>query len=119
LGARLEVQRDIDSRCQTCLVPPLILQPLVENAITHGVAPALDGGIVSLSAELNGAGVKIVIENPFESGSASKNGAGFGLSNVKMRLANLYNGNARLDANQSSGRFRVELQLPCDHRKQT
>ena len=45
---------------------PLIIQPLVENAVKHGVAPSLDGGVVGLHAERNGAGVKIVIENPFE-----------------------------------------------------
>jgi LytS/YehU family sensor histidine kinase len=65
-------------------------------------------------AERNGAGVKIVIENPFEPESRSKGGAGVGLKNVKMRLANLYNNNARIDVKQDAGRFRVELQLPCE-----
>jgi two-component system, LytTR family, sensor histidine kinase AlgZ len=116
LGSRLKIERDIDPQCQQCLVPPLIMQPLVENAITHGVAPALEGGIVSLHAERNGAGVKVVVENPFEEENAVKGGAGVGLKNVKMRLANLYNGNARIDVNQNGGRFRVELQLPCEHR---
>ena len=114
LGARLRIHREIDPRCETCLVPPLIMQPLVENAITHGIAPALDGGIVSLHAEHNDAGVKIVIENPFESDDRVKNGAGVGLQNVKLRLANLYNGNARMDVTQNSGVFHVELQLPCE-----
>jgi hypothetical protein len=115
LGARLQVEREIDSACERCLVPPLIIQPLVENAIKHGVAPSLDGGIVSLHTERNGAGVKIVIENPFEADGGVKSGAGLGLNNVKMRLTNLYDGNARLDINQNAGRFRVELQLPCEH----
>jgi hypothetical protein len=115
LGQRLTVERKIDPECSRCLVPPLILQPLVENAITHGVAPALEGGVVSLSAERNGAGVKIVIENPVEAESASKNGTGVGLKNVTMRLVNLYDGNARMDVRQSSGRYRVEIQLPCEH----
>ena len=115
LGARLKVERDIDPLCQACLVPPLIMQPLVENAITHGVAPALEGGIVRLHAERNGAGVRIVIENPVEPDTGVQNGAGVGLKNVKMRLANLYNGDARLDVDQTGGRFRVELQLPCEH----
>jgi two-component system sensor histidine kinase AlgZ len=113
-GARLNIAREIDPRCETCLVPPLIMQPLVENAIKYGVAPALQGGTVSLHAERNGAGVTIVIENPFEPESSTKKGAGLGLKNVKMRLANLYNGNARLDVSQDNGRFRVELQLPCE-----
>jgi sensor histidine kinase YesM len=114
LGSRLTIERDIDPRCEACLVPPLIIQPLVENAITHGVAPALDGGVVRLQAERNGAGVKIVVENPFEPESTAGNGAGLGLKNVKMRLANLYNGNARMDVSDNAGQFRVELQLPCE-----
>jgi two-component system sensor histidine kinase AlgZ len=114
LGSRLKIDRQIDPRCETCLVPPLIMQPLVENAITHGVAPVLEGGVVTLLAERNGAGVKIVVENPFESENSAKTGAGLGLKNVKMRLANLYDGNARVDVNQATGLFRVELQLPCE-----
>src|SRR5262245_58531176 len=114
LGARLKIQRDIDPDCEACLVPPLIMQPLVENAITHGVAPTIDGGVVTLQAERNGAGLKIIIENPFEEDSKARNGAGLGLKNVKMRLANLYGGDARVDINQNAGRFRVELQLPCN-----
>jgi two-component system, LytTR family, sensor histidine kinase AlgZ len=115
-GSRLTVDRDIDPQCESCLVPPLIMQPLVENAITHGVAPALEGGVVHLRAERNGAGLKIVIENPFEPESSSRNGAGLGLKNVKLRLANLYHGNARIDVSRNPGRFRVELQMPCNHR---
>src|SRR5215813_5402553 len=119
LGARLKIQRDIDPDCEACLVPPLIMQPLVENAITHGVAPTIDGGVVSLQAERNGAGVRIIIENPVEDEATVKNGAGVGLKNVKMRLANLYDGDARMDVNQNAGRFRVELQLPCDRELRT
>jgi hypothetical protein len=116
LGERLQLQCDIDPDCETCLVPPLIIQPLVENAIVHGVAPSLEGGLVVLQVQRNGAGMKIVIENPVEEEARSNNGSGMGLKNVNMRLANLYNGAARLDVTRSAGRFRVEMQLPCDKR---
>jgi sensor histidine kinase YesM len=112
LGARLQIHREIDPECAPCLVPPLIMQPLVENAIIHGVSPMLDGGTVCLRAERTGAGVKIVIENPFEPDINRKNGGGLGLKNVKMRLVNLYNDEARIDVNQTGDRFRVELLLP-------
>ena len=46
---------------------------------------------------------------------SAKNGAGLGLKNVKARLANLYNGDARIDVDHDGARFRVELQLPCNH----
>jgi two-component system, LytTR family, sensor histidine kinase AlgZ len=114
LGSRLKVERDIEPQCESCLVPPLIMQPLVENAITHGIAPTLDGGTVRMQAQRSGAGVKIVIENPFDAESRLRNGSGVGLKNVRMRLNNLYSGDARMDINQNDGRFRVELQLPCN-----
>jgi hypothetical protein len=115
LGERLQVLREVDPQCEMCLVPSLIMQPLVENAITHGVASTLAGGAVTLHAERNGAGLKITVENPFEQDVPSNNGAGLGLKNVRMRLANLYDGNARVDVEKKAGRFCVELQLPCDH----
>jgi LytS/YehU family sensor histidine kinase len=114
LGSRLRVEREIESQCDGCLVPPLIMQPLIENAIMHGVAPTLEGGVVRVQAKRNAAGVKIVIENPFDAESSTKNGAGLGLKNVRSRLANLYNGDARLDVGHDGVRFRVELQLPCN-----
>src|SRR5215467_5221304 len=46
LGSRLIVEKDVDAACKKCRVPPLILQPLIENAITHGVSPMLEGGTV-------------------------------------------------------------------------
>jgi two-component system, LytTR family, sensor histidine kinase AlgZ len=113
LGSRLTVQREIDPESENCLVPPLIIQPLVENAVLHGVAPMLDGGTIRIEARRNGAFVNIVLENPFEPEASDRNGAGLGLKNVKMRLANLFDGKARVDVEQTDSRFRVELQLPC------
>ena len=115
LGSRLQVEREIEPQCEMCLVPPLIIQPLVENAITHGVAPLIEGGTVRMQVRRNASGVKIVIENPFDAESRMKTGAGVGLKNVRMRLANLYNGDGRVDVDQEGARFRVELQLPCNH----
>jgi len=113
LGARLAVESEIDEECRNCGVPPLILQPLIENAITHGIAPMLEGGVIRIEARHHGALMKIVVENPFEK-NGTKHGAGVGINNVKMRLANLFNGEARLDVDETGGRFRIELQLPCD-----
>ena len=113
LGARLTVEREIDPECEPCGVPPLIMQPLLENAILHGVAPMLDGGTVRIEARRRGNALEIALENPFELDAARKGGSGLGLTNVRMRLTNLFNGDARLDVQQSAGRFRVELRLPC------
>jgi two-component system sensor histidine kinase AlgZ len=114
LGPRLAVEREIDPECEACLVPPLIIQPLVENAITHGVAPMLNGGTVRLEARKHGDLLKIVLENPFEAEAVRRNGMGVGLKNVRLRLVNLFNGDARFDVHEEAGRFRVELQFPCE-----
>ncbi|HEY2381224.1 MAG TPA: histidine kinase [Terriglobia bacterium] len=113
LGARLQVEREIDQQSGFCMVPPLIMQPLIENAITHGIGPMVEGGTVRVQAERNGAGVKIVVENPYDPELGAKTGSGVGLKNVRMRLANLYSDNARLDIDREGTRFRVQLQLPC------
>jgi two-component system sensor histidine kinase AlgZ len=114
LGARLIVETEVDAGCERCRVPPLILQPLIENAITHGVAPMLEGGTVRVEVRRQGDAIRIVVENPFEAQSGTKNGAGLGIKNVRMRLANLFNGDARLNVNENGRQFRIELQLPCD-----
>jgi LytS/YehU family sensor histidine kinase len=114
LGSRLIVETDVDATCKKCRVPPLILQPLIENAITHGVAPMLEGGTVRIEARRQADAIRIVIENPFEAKTGTRNGIGLGIKNVRMRLANLFNGDARLNVNENIGQFRIELQLPCD-----
>ena len=63
-GSRLQVTRAIDDGAQRCLVPPLILQPLIENAVGHGIAALLDGGVITLSVVLRGERLSIAIENP-------------------------------------------------------
>ena len=113
-GSRLIVETDVDAACKTCRVPPLILQPLIENAITHGSAPMLEGGTVRIEARRQGDAIRIVVQNPFEAKPGTKNGIGLGIKNVRMRLANLFDGDARLNVNENSGQFRIELQLPCD-----
>ena len=74
----------------------------------------LEGGTVRIEARQHGSALKIVVENPFEAQSGRKNGAGLGIKNVRMRLVNLFNGDARLNVNENGDRFRIELQLPCD-----
>jgi sensor histidine kinase YesM len=113
LGSRLGVEREIDPECEACLVPPLIMQPLVENAITHGVAPMINGGTVRIEARKYGNVLRIVLENPFEPEGVRRNGGGVGLKNVRLRLLNLFDGDARFEVQEAPGRFRVELQLPC------
>ena len=65
-GARLRVEEEIEPECEACGVPALLLQPLVENAVKHGVAGLVEGGAIRLTARRRGAAVAITLENAFD-----------------------------------------------------
>ena len=88
-GERLRVEVTADAADQ-CLVPPLVLQPLVENAVTHGIAHVLDGGVVRIAAERGTALLRIQVDNPCDRGRPAGRGTGVGLTNVRARLRTLY-----------------------------
>jgi LytS/YehU family sensor histidine kinase len=112
-GARLQVTRDIDEAAQRCLVPPLILQPLVENAVAHGIAGLLEGGVITLSVERSGDQLAIAIENPCDPDQVGSSSHGVGLDNVRRRLDVTFGRAARLDIRREAARFRVHMDLPC------
>jgi hypothetical protein len=114
-GSRLSVVRNIDPHCNGCLVPPLLIQPLVENAIRHGIAPLVDGGTIRMDVQREGSILEIVLENPVDSGDGpiAKDGAGMGLENVRSRLAKLFANEAIVDVSHENSRFQVRLRFPC------
>lgn len=113
-GDRLKIEESIAAESEDCLVPALILQPLVENAVKHGVAGLLDGGAIRLSARRNSAGVAIEIENEYEKEDAAPARPGIGLAHVRRRLAVRYGGDASFDAQAGDAVYRVSLRLPCE-----
>lgn len=113
-GARLNVEERIDSACQDCLVPALLLQPLVENAVKHGVAGLVEGGAIRLSASRAGVGVTIEIENAFDPESTLAPRDGLGLAHVRRRLAMRYGDDAFFSARADGAVYRVSLRLPCE-----
>jgi two-component system, LytTR family, sensor histidine kinase AlgZ len=111
-GKRLGVELSVENDVRECLVLPLILQPLVENAVTHGIAGLLEGGVVRIEARRNGAGVEIRIENPCDPESRARAGAGVGLENVRRRLSAVHGREAGLEVKETETSFRVLLSLP-------
>jgi two-component system sensor histidine kinase AlgZ len=110
-GERLRI--DVNAgNAAACLVPPLVLQPLVENAVTHGIAHVLEGGTVRIEARCSPAALSIVVENPCDSDRPSRAGGGVGLSNVRGRLRALHGDDARVDAGERDGVWRVEVTMP-------
>lgn len=112
-GPRLVVESDVREDAGACLVPALLLQPLVENAVTHGVAHLLEGGHVRLEAARAGDGVRITVENRCDPDRPKRPRTGVGLQNVRKRLEAQYNGNASIQVTDRPDRFRVELVIPC------
>lgn len=115
MGARLSWRIDIDESQLRLPFAPMLLQPLVENAIVHGVEPCIEGGEVVLKAEREGGGLLLsVCDTGHGLGSnGSRAGQGLGLANVRERLQTLYGAEARLDVVQNSPRgVCAELWIP-------
>jgi sensor histidine kinase YesM len=112
-GQRLQVERSIDESALECQVPPLVLQPLLENAVRHGIAGLIDGGTIRLDVARHGDRLAIAVENPRDPDAMPRTRGGVGLQNVRKRLAIVFGGAARIDATASPTGFRVALDLPC------
>jgi two-component system sensor histidine kinase AlgZ len=113
LGERLRVRRDLDSLPRDVPLPRLLLQPLVENAVRHGIQPLREGGEVILSGRRKGDVLVVVIDNPLPSSPASA-GHGHGLDNVRQRIAHHYGARGKVTAGPEGDRFVVRLQLPLE-----
>ena len=112
-GPRLEFEQQIDEDVRACRVPPLLLQPLVENAVTHGIGNMIEGGVVQIAARRDGAHLRISVENACDPDRPSpKRGMGIGLANTRRRVATFYGKDSRVDVTNEPGRFRVALELP-------
>ena len=112
-GDRLSHVVVADERARACPVPPLLLQPLVENAVTHGIAQLLDGGEIRLEAARQGDELRITVLNPRDRDAPGRRGTGIGLQNVKRRLLALHGDRASVRVAASDEAFRVELRLPA------
>jgi hypothetical protein len=113
-GTRLQVDQEVDARAEACLVPPLILQPLVENAIVHGIANLPQGGTVRLRARVSEGFLHMSIENSFDQEAAPSRRSGLGLMNVRQRIEARYpqQGSVRVTPEEDS--FRVDLSIPAE-----
>ena len=116
-GVRLQVERRLEPATESCLVPPLLLQPLVENAVKHGVADRLEGGTVTISSWTRDGRLLLEVENEVDESGGGRPGTRLGLENVRRRLDALAGREARLDARRENGRFRVTVTLPM-HRQE-
>jgi signal transduction histidine kinase len=112
LGARLKYRIDVDAAAATVPLPPLVLQPLVENAIKHGIEPAIEGGEIEVRGEVRGGMLRLRVSDSGV-GIAPVAPGGMGLSNVRERLSTLYGERGRLSIHRFEPRGTVaELLIP-------
>ena len=115
-GARLQVTMEDDGASGGVMVPPLLLQPLAENAVRHGIATLVEGGSVLVRVQGAADRLEITVENPFDP-DGRRAGTGVGLVNVRDRLETAYRGAARMRVDttlEPSPMFRVSISLPIE-----
>ncbi|HUN70733.1 MAG TPA: sensor histidine kinase [Steroidobacteraceae bacterium] len=112
LGPRLQVTWDVERLPRDAKVPGLLLQPLIENAIYHGIEPRPEGGTVSVVGELTGDLVTIVVRNPLAERQSEREGNRLALANIRERLTLLYGELALVKAGRFDGEYIVTLRFP-------
>jgi two-component system sensor histidine kinase AlgZ len=110
-GERLAVSWEIDPATAPARVPPLVLQPLVENAVRHGIETSLRGGTVRVRVKSRHGSAQVVISNSLPD-TPSAPGAGMALANVRERLALLHDFGASLETWSSDGQYHARVTVP-------
>ncbi len=112
-GVRLHMEEEVHKKTLDTLIPPLLLQPLVENAIRHGIANLPEGGVIRLSVQESTNAVSILVENSFDPESPAPLKTGLGLDNIRQRLDTRYGLEAGISVRTEGNRFQVSLRLPA------
>jgi len=112
LGARLQTTYDIEKGIDKIPIPPLILLPVVENSIKHGISQLLEGGMVTIKVVQREEHLIISISNPFENSGKKLKGKGHGLNNLRKRLKIYYKGEGGILTKNKNGIFNVRIFIP-------
>lgn len=112
LGERLNTVWDLGDCPLDARVPPLMLQPLLENAVYHGIEPSPQPATVHIRAERAGDRIRITISNPYHGEHGRHAGNRMALENIRERLMLFYDLEARLETETKDGQFRVLIELP-------
>jgi two-component system sensor histidine kinase AlgZ len=112
LGDRLQVVWNINDLPMHALVPGLLLQPLLENAIYHGIEPRQEGGAVTVNGELASGLITIVVRNPVGDRQSERDGNRLALANIRERLALMYGERALVKAGRFDAEYIVTLRFP-------
>ena len=110
-GERMQVSWELDEDAGTARVPPLLLQPLVENAVRHGIEPSAEGGVIRIRTRVKRAHAVVSIANTL-AGAPSRPGNGIALRNVRERLKLMHDVTAQFEVQSDGKLFRVQMVVP-------
>ena len=112
-GDRIAIEWSLDPEAVAAQLPPLLLQPLVENAVKHGVEPCATGARIRVSTQRRGSVVVIKVSNTVAQGGAGPTaGMGLALVNVRERLNLLHDVQGRFNYGLKDGVFQVRIEVP-------
>jgi two-component system sensor histidine kinase AlgZ len=113
LGSRLQVQWQVANAPMDALVPPLVLQPLVENAVYHGIERTDGGGILNVVVFEKDETLTMVVRNPCKAEEAGRPGNRMALSNIRERLALHFDADAQMSSFRAGDDYVVQIRIPC------
>ena len=113
-GSRLQVAWELDPATLAEPIPALLLQPLVENAIKHGIAGLTEGGVVRIFARREGKVLELRVENPVDEDTPVVHGLGIGLRQVRSRLQMRFGDRMRFESGVVDGVHRVQMIFPAE-----
>jgi two-component system sensor histidine kinase AlgZ len=112
LGDRLRVDWHVDNMPGEALIPPLVLQPLVENAVYHGVEPSAEPGVIDINAYKSRDEVHLVLRNPYRRGGNHHSGNKMALANIRERLSLHFDAEAGLRTTVTDNAYQVHIVMP-------
>lgn len=112
LEDRLNVEWRVDEMPDDAMVPVLVLQPLLENAVYHGIEPSAQPGTISIDVHRKSDRLEVVLSNPVTQSSRQQTGNRMALANIKERLQLHFDAEATLTTKSDDGRFEVRIVLP-------
>ena len=112
LGDRLCIEWHVDNMPKDALVPPLVLQPLLENAVYHGIEPSSAPGVIAINIFLRRGEVHAILRNPFQGGNRHRSGNKMALANIRERLALHFDAEAGLESKVNRETYEVHIRMP-------
>ena len=114
---KFDYSEQLEKECNNAEIPNMILQPLFENVIKHGVYETFDKVTLTLNCSFNDGFLKIHLLNNFDESSKSRKGTGVGLKNINDRLNLIYRRNDLMEVKKEKGIFSVTLFIPIENEK--